>query len=163
MNTIFGNQEFKPLMRFQTLVPGYYISEKCDMYSAKSRKIIKARKKFSFNRDAPPRLKEMAYNVSIPKDLLDDYDYSTRGRMSKSRELYISAHRAVMETWKPIDEFPPIPKEDWDKCPESAKQWIRDTAFVDHIDDDPSNNNLNNLQWVIPKDNQPHRKKHNNR
>ena len=72
--------------------------------------------------------------------------------------LNVDLHRAVMETWRPIDEYPPIPTEDWDKCPESAKQWIRDTAIVDHKDDDPSNNHVSNLQWVIPKDNNPYRK-----
>ena len=63
-----------------------------------------------------------------------------------------------METYNSIDDNPPIPREDWEKCPESAKQWIRDTALVDHIDDNPGNNNLDNLRWVIPKDNQKYRK-----
>ena len=65
-----------------------------------------------------------------------------------------------MEVWKPIDDYPPIPKEDWDRCPESAKQFMRDTAIIDHIDSDTRNNHVDNLRWSTPKDNQFSRKKY---
>ena len=73
--------------------------------------------------------------------------------------MTIAVHRIIMETWKPIDEYPPIPKKDWDKTPESAKQFIRDSAIVDHIDDDTHNNHIDNLQWVTPLENSSYRKK----
>ena len=44
------------------------------------------------------------------------------------------------------------------RIPEPVKQWVRDTAIVDHKDDDPRNNHVSNLRWVTPKQNQPHRK-----
>ena len=64
-----------------------------------------------------------------------------------------------METWRPIDEYPPeMVAECWEETPEPAKEWIRRTAYVDHIDDDPANNNVDNLRWVMPIENQSFRK-----
>ena len=46
----------------------------------------------------------------------------------------------------------------WKDLPEEAKQWVRDTALIDHIDDDPTNNHLDNLRWATPKQNERNRK-----
>ena len=166
MNTIFGdeNQEFKPLKRFRVTLPGYFVNKEGEIYSQKSGKFLRSRKKYTANHGAPKRLKEVAYNVCISKDLMSDYKYSDRsGSKKESRELYISKHRATAEAWMPIDENPPEQlKECWDSLPEEAKQWVRDTALVDHKDDNPENNHVDNLQWVVPKDNQKYRKQQNN-
>ena len=59
----------------------------------------------------------------------------------------------------PIDEFPPEQLRNcWKDLPEEAKQWVRDTALIDHIDDDPTNNHLDNLRWATPKQNERNRK-----
>lgn len=68
-------------------------------------------------------------------------------------------HRLVAETFLPLDEFPPIPIEDWLVTPASAKEIIALGLYVDHIDCDPFNNRASNLQWVTPKDNNHHVKK----
>lgn len=102
-----------------------------------------------------------SFKVGLTPDFFDDFVYkSTDGKGSSNSSVRISTHRAVMETWKPIDEYPPDQlKDDWDKAPESFKQWVRDTAFIDHIDDDPTNNYLDNLRWVTPLQNHYRRKK----
>ena len=48
--------------------------------------------------------------------------------------------------------------EDWDKTPETAKQFIKDSAYVDHIDGDTSNNHVSNLRWCSPLQNSSYRK-----
>ena len=65
----------------------------------------------------------------------------------------------IAETFIPIDEYPPIPVEDWNNTPETAKQFIRESAVVDHIIPDLNNNTVENLRWVTPKQNNTHRKK----
>ena len=43
-----------------------------------------------------------------------------------------------------------------------SKGVIRETAIIDHIDDDTMNNHVDNLQWSTPVKNQKHRKKQRN-
>ena len=160
MINIFGEQEFKHIVRFGKVLPKYLISEDGRLYSETTGKLLKATPSYHTNADGTKRLTSVRTNLHIPKGLFEDYSHVAKSEDTVT--ITLRTHRAVMETWRPIDEYPPIPKEDWDKCPESAKQWIRDTAIVDHKDDDPSNNHVDNLQWVIPKDNNPHRKVYKN-
>ena len=152
MINIFGEEEFKPLVRYNKIIPDYFISKDGRVYSAKSNKLMYVTKL----RDPNGRLSACKVDLVIPEDLFGDYTHSRRG--SSSPRITVTLHRGVMETYKSIDDNPPIPREDWEKCPESAKKWIRDTALVDHIDDNPGNNNVDNLRWVVPKDNQKYRK-----
>ena len=159
MINIFGEEEFKPVVRYQREIPGYYVSMDGRIYSEKTNMIRSATKSNDYNSTGKKRLKNHKVSLDIPIGHYPDYSFRKRRKTDNNELITIAVHRIVMETWKPIDKNPPIPKEDWDICPESAKQWIRDTAIVDHKDDDPSNNHVDNLQWVIPKDNEPNRKK----
>ena len=158
MSNIFGESEFKPLIRYQTEIPHNFISEDGRVFNSKNNKLRSPHKVWNHRSTGDRRLKSLCVTITIPGGLFPDYSFRRRHKNNKNEMLNVDLHRAVMETWRPIDEYPPIPTEDWDKCPESANQWIRDTAIVDHKDDDPSNNHVNNLQWVIPKDNNPYRK-----
>ena len=176
---IFNGIEFKPLMHKQRHIPDYYISECAKILSLKQTKTKGVPKLMDCKRkqvvDHPNRLsgnkktyykRPMAVNLSVDvsKELFSDYSYvmSTNGAgqvSTKHAKINVRYHRAVLESWKPIDEFPPIPKQDWDVTPESAKQFIRDSAYVDHIDGDTSNNHISNLRWVTPLQNSNYRKK----
>ena len=158
MINIFGEQEFKHIVRFGKVLPKYLISKDGRLYSESSGKLLKAIPSYYTKADGTKRLSSVRTDLTIPEGLFEDYSHQSKSEGTVT--ITLRTHRAVMETWRPIDEYPPIPKEDWDRCPESAKQWIRDTAIVDHKDDDPTNNHVDNLQWVIPKDNNPHRKAH---
>ena len=146
---IFDSIEFKPLMHKQRHIPDYYISECAKILSTKrtkncSPKIMDHKRKQVV--DHPNRLsgnkktyykRPMAVNLSveISQGLFPEYNYvmSTNGQgqvSTKHAKINVRYHRAVLESWKPIDEFPPIPKEDWDKTPESAKQFIRAVSYT---------------------------------
>ncbi len=172
----FNGQEFKPLMHKLRHVPDYYISEDAKILSTKRIKGKGVPKLMDYKRkqklDHPDRgagkqtyKRPMAVNLSVDvsQGLFPEYDYvmSTNGAGQVSKKhckVNVRYHRAVMESWRPMDEFPPISKEDWDKTPESAKQFIRDSAYVDHIDADTSNNHLSNLRWCTPLENSNYRK-----
>ncbi len=154
-----GGDEFKPLMSQGVVLPDYYVSDDGRYASTKRggiRILDYTRKRKKQSKNYRPAL---AFNVSLPQGFFKDYDYTTN-TSSKNLNVNIRYHRGVMETWKPIDKYPPIPKEDWDVTPESAKGFIRSSAYVDHIDGDTSNNHIDNLRWCTPKENSKERKKY---
>jgi len=156
------NSDFKPVVRYGKVIPKYYCNQSGDVYSVigKVGRFLKPKVKWSARLTMDERrLRCHSYLLAIPKDLFDDYDYRARGR-NNPPAMSVDRHRVVMETWRPIDEFPPEQvSECWNQIPEPAKEWIRRTAFVDHIDDNPANNHVDNLRWVMPIDNQSFRKK----
>ena len=101
----------------------------------------------------------MRFAFTIPDNLYEDHKHRKTSTSRNVCKIDVSAHRVVAETWMPIDEYPPVPKEVWDKSDESMKQCIRDMAIVDHKDNNPRNNHVSNLQWVTPKENEFNRKK----
>jgi len=102
------------------------------------------------------------YKLYYDEESLGGYSHATQRTLEYDgkarRRANIKAHRLVAETFMSIDDNPPIPLEDWNQCPESAKQWIRDTALIDHIDDNKENPHLDNLRWTTPIKNHVARK-----
>lgn len=153
------NSDFKPVIRYGKELPGYYCNKLGQIFSVKRNKFLAPKPKWSARlKEEGNRFRCYSYILSIPKGLFEDYDHRARGK-SHAPAISVDAHRAVMETWRPIDQYPPeMVAECWNEIPEPAKEWIRRTAYVDHIDDDPANNNVDNLRWVMPIENQSFRK-----
>ena len=68
-----------------------------------------------------------------------------------------------MDTWKPLYDNPPenIIWEEWEKVRDdlpNVYDHISKTVVIDHIDDDPMNNHLDNLRRTTSWDNNHHRK-----
>jgi hypothetical protein len=144
--------EWRSVIRFNYEVPGYLVSTEGEIIGKRGTRLKLTHSSTDY----------LKFDPLIPKDWGGEttkfFVYRAPGGNSKLRNytstrLTIQVHRAVLETFRPIDDYPPIPKEDWDVCPESAKQFIRDSAFVDHIDGNKLNNSVNNLRWVTPRQN----------
>ena len=147
---------WKPVVVRSKIIPGYAVSnhgritgKKGQFLAIQDRELVG---KGNFSNIA----------FQVPKDLFDDYEYAPRkGKPnSKFRRISYAVHQLVMEAFNPIDNNPPISKEDWKQTPESAKKIIRYSMVIDHIDNNPFNNHINNLQRVLPRDNNSHVKKH---
>lgn len=127
---------------------------------------LKAKKAYSAGAkataDGAPRKAYPRINCLLPKDWSDDnYEYHYN-KGANSRQMTLDIHKAVMDTWRPIDEYPPDQlKETWNDVPEVWRQWVRDTVIIDHIDGDTWNSNVENLRYCTPRDNNPWIKEHN--
>lgn len=145
MIDIFGNiTEMKQVVRFGKKLPGYYATRCGKIYSSKTNKFISM---------YAGKNGYLSCSLSLPLDLFEDHKYYQASFKRKTFNIQQQVHRLIAETFIPIDEFPPIPIEDWDNTPEIAKQFIRDCAVVDHIIPDLSNNSVDNLRWTTPKGN----------
>ena len=69
----------------------------------------------------------------------------------------ISCHTMVMDTYAPLYDNPPegIVWEEWEIVRDlpTVYDHISKTIVIDHIDDDPANNHLDNLRRVTSWDN----------
>ena len=67
----------------------------------------------------------------------------------------MTCHQAVMNSHKPFDEnLLPELEEHWHLFSDKLKMLIRDAIIIDHIDDNPWNNHVDNLKYCTFSDNQ---------
>lgn len=96
----------------------------------------------------------MRVNLCFPDDFFEDYSYTRNGDHLNTVMRKLQVHQMVMETFRPMDKYPPERLKDcWDYIPEEGKKWIKETVYINHKDHDPSNNHVDNLEYVTPKEN----------
>jgi hypothetical protein len=154
---IFNQNQFKPVVRFGKEIPGYYVSKDGKVFNSRTNKLLKLGADYS---KRSGRLEALKFTVSLDSNFFEDYSYYKHKNKSNNCQITCRVHKAVMDTWKPIENNPPEQlKETWNEVPEEWREWVIDTAYIDHIDDDPTNNHVDNLRWVTPKQNCKYRKK----
>lgn len=106
-----------------------------------------------YRKQLKPTMDRYSYvDMRFPFDFFEDYEYTTSGKKTIKRKRYV--HQLVMETFRPMDQFPPEKlKECWECIPTAAKQWIRQTITINHVDHNPYNNRLDNLEYTSQKGN----------
>ena len=87
-----------------------------------------------------------------------EYQYPIQGRESamngKCCQRTLSIHKLVANAHMSVDDFPPERIAGvYAHLPEEVKQWIRETVIINHIDHDPTNNCVTNLEYVTPREN----------
>lgn len=154
-------EEIRPVFIDGHEIPGYFVSNLGRVFSAKFRQripgnssgfLIVTDKSRMYEMKSVSKGNYLKMQLSIPDDILTEYNYRRR-KSGGLRTINRYVHQLVMSAFRPIDLYPPIPKEDWDNCPESAKKWIRETYLINHIDHNPHNNRIDNLEYVTPREN----------
>ena len=87
-----------------------------------------------------------------------EYQYPIQGlegnMNGKCCQRTMAIHKLVANTHMPVDNFPPERIADaYDSLPELVKQWIRETVVINHINHDPTDNRIENLEYVTPREN----------
>ena len=87
-----------------------------------------------------------------------EYQYPIQGHETgmngKCCQRTMAIHKLVANTHMPVDNFPPERIAGvYADLPEEVKQWIRETVIINHIDHDPTNNDISNLEYVTPREN----------
>ena len=93
-------------------------------------------------------------NLTFPVDFYDPDSYSYFSQSEKTVRRRVSIHSIVMETFKPIHLYPPEELVNcWNDVPDEAKEWIKKTITINHINHDPTDNRLINLEYTSQRGN----------
>lgn len=148
---MFDLTTFAPLIFRGKEIPNYFVNPEGLIYSLKSKQLLKPRMKRD-NRTG--RIESLIFDFRIPKGFFSDYGYRVESPNSRVETVTMAVHQAVANTFMPIEKNPPKKiKKYWKKLPDEVKDLIKSTLIIDHIDDDPTNNNLYNLRYVVSREN----------
>ena len=130
MITVFGEEKWKPIIHFGIEQKPYIISKGCEI----------------INSDTGKKLKQAL--------LGNKNNYGNQYWGCNINGKTVTAHRLGMETWKPLDDYPPAELADtWNDVPEPWREWVRRTAWVDHQGDKITENHVDKMAWVTPRQN----------
>ena len=139
-----------------------WLVSKCGkVWSGKKNKLRKVHKVYSQNNHSKV-ITSIDYSI-----MTDEENWWGDGSGIKHHQGWqwkraIIAHKMIMDTWAPLYDKPPegIVWEEWKIVRDlpSVYDHIKKTGSIDHIDDDPTNNHIDNLRRVNDWDNQKTRK-----
>ena len=135
------------------------------MWSLSKNKFIKGTPTWMRKADGTKRLVSVSTTVSSPVGFWEDGSGRVATDQYRQRNVKrdIKIHKMVMDTWAPLYDNPPegIVWEEWEKVRDlpTVYNHISKTIVIDHIDDDPTNNHIDNLRRVTQWDNNHTRKK----
>ena len=161
MNIDGKDIEMKPAICFDKEYDKWLVSRCGVVWSIRFNRHIKGAPTFIRRKDGSKNITAMKTFMSVPKGFWEDG--SGLPQKGNTTRRNIKLHKIVMDTWAPLYDNPPegIVWEEWEivrRGLPSVYNHISKTVVIDHIDDDPTNNHLNNLRRTTTWDNQDIRK-----
>ena len=160
MNIDGKDIEMKPAICFGKEIDWWCVSKCGKVWSWRKNKLLKPCRGHSHT----GRLNHMGLTLRTEEDFWEDgsgnIDYD--GYRSRGLHRSIKLHKIVIDTWAPLYDNPPegVTWEHWEiaRDLDTVYNHTRKTGSIDHIDDDPTNNRLDNLRRVNDWDNNNRRK-----
>ena len=152
--------EMKPAICHGKVYDKWLVSECGKVWSFNKNRLLSGQGVWGFTKNGK-RLSKMIFTMKIGEE---DWWGDGSGSLDGNTWIrMIAAHKMVIDTWAPLYDNPPegIIWEEWEIVRDlpTVYNHISKTVCIDHIDDDVTNNHLDNLRRVTSWDNQPDRKR----
>ena len=139
-----------------------WLVSKCGKaWSVKKNKLMKGSRSYYHNKNGK-RLTFIKHTITVKEADWWGDGSGTLHHRGYSWERSIKEHKVIIDTWAPLYDNPPegIVWEDWEIVRDlpSVYNHISKTICIDHIDNNPANNHLDNLRRVTSWDNNHSRK-----
>tara|TARA_B100001057_G_C22264813_1_gene724640 strand:- start:45 stop:512 length:468 start_codon:yes stop_codon:yes gene_type:complete len=148
------NIDFQPIRKHNNIIPNYYVSKCGKVWNSKSQKFITPYKNYRNNKIVDKKPKCMSFSMTTQGKPYWDMGlkYKPKKNALDLVEFRMKLHIAVIDAWKPYrDYLDTLTREE-------LIDLAQENMLVDHIDDDITNNNYDNLQYSTPLKNSNFRK-----
>ena len=139
-----------------------WLVSKCGkIWSTSRNRLMTGCKNYQYTKEGK-RLTDIVLKVTTPNGFWEDGSGYSGRPTGNVQERNIRFHRVVIDTWAPLYDNPPegVSWEQWIivRDLDTVYDYFNKSGSIDHIDDDPTNNHLDNLRRVNDLDNQKTRK-----
>jgi hypothetical protein len=136
------DEEFRPIVYKDIVFDNYEISQYGNVYSKASKRNL-----LWSTRD-PKRRPEACVSLSIPSN------FRHNGFQYRKKSVTFYVHLLVAHTFLKVpDALPDFLQKDWPNMSEQTRRLIHDSLQVDHIDGNPFNPRVDNLQYLTAEEN----------
>ena len=150
----------KPAICYDKEYDKWLVSECGKVWSTHSNRLLSGAIVFCFRKKGKS-ISGINLTMKTPIGFWEDGSGNKCGLVNRE-DRKIRFHKMIMDTWAPLYNNPPegIVWEEWEIVRDlpSVYNHISKTIVIDHIDDDPNNNHLDNLRRVTSWDNNKTRK-----
>ena len=165
MNIDGKDIEMKPAICYSKVFDKWLVSECGKVWSLQKDRLLSGGESWRQMSRGTKVLNHVNLMICTEEDFWKDGSGAIRkdySNLKNKKSRPIKYHKVIMDTWAPLYDNPPegIVWEEWEIVRDlpTVYNHISKTVVIDHIDDDPTNNHLDNLRRVTSWDNNFHRK-----
>ena len=154
--------EMKQPICYGKIYDKWLVSKCGKVWGVTSNRLLKGTIVYNYKKEGK-RISAVKLTIHAPIGFWEDGSgNNSGGRARTTIERTIKYHKIILDTWAPLYDNPPegIVWEEWEIVRDlpSVYNYISKSIWVDHIDDNPQNNHIDNLRRVTTWDNQATRK-----